>query len=542
MLANIKAGATVSLVSIPLSISLAVASGATPIMGIITAIWAGIFAAFLGGSIFNVVGPTGALSALILSFVLRNGIAYLPFLALVSGIFIFIAYLIRAEKYLKFFPALAVQGFTLGVAFMIAFGQATYALGILQITKHEKFIDNLIELVKALPQANLVNLGIFAVVLAGLFLALKYIKKIPAAIIFSVLGIFLGILSQNHLLPFTIYTLADKYNLSFSLFGTFKPLLSPGILSTAMTVAVVAILETMISARIADGMTGTKHNPRKEMLGLSIANIVSGLSGGMPATAALARTSLNIKSGASTKISTITNGIAVLTISFFLFSYFRYLPLAVIAAILVFTAVRMIERDHLSKLYNYSKKEFYLTIFVALVCIVEDSIVGLLVGAVIGLLLLVYKQSLGTHLVVVNSRGEKSKSKEPEVSAFRNYKNALNQNIKDSSVVVYSIRGPLVFINGQEHLTAIQKLAEKYKTIVIRLRTVSLVDLDGVEILNEIISDIKEKGVDIYICGVNKEIERYINLSKEYRHLQDEDKVFVKTTEVLNKLGFRITH
>lgn len=537
LFANIKAGVTVSLVSIPLSISLAVASGATPIMGIITAIWAGFFAAVFGGSDFNIVGPTGALSALLLSFVLNYGLVYLPFLAIVSGIAILFAYFVRAEKYLKFFPALAVQGFTLGVAFMIAFGQMAYAFGILNLPKHERFFDNLLELIRAIPHGSLVNFGIFGIVLVGLFLALKYIKGVPAAIIFSVAGIVFGMLSKQGLLPIQLLVLGDKFNLNFALFGNFRPLLVPGVLSPALTIATVAILETMISAKIADGMTGTKHKPRKEMLGLALANIASGLTGGMPATAALARTSLNIKSGASNRISSITNAIVVLLTSYFLFSYFRFLPLAVIAAILVFTAVRMVEIEHLKNLYGFSKQDFYLTLVVALICIIEDSIIGLLAGAVIGLLIFVYRQSKGDHKVTINT---KIGVKEHVSKTFSHYSKALSEKLENKSVVVYSFKGALVYINGQEHKEAILKLAKKYKTIILRFRGVSMLDMDGVEVLDEILNELKEAGVKVYLCSIGYPIQREFAKSKAYKTLSARKRVFEKTTQVLAHLGFKI--
>jgi SulP family sulfate permease len=351
------------------------------------------------------------------------------------------------------------------------------------------------------------------------------------------LGIIVGYLSKSGVLPFNLLVLGDKYTLAFSLFGNFKPMIVPGLFSTGLTVAVVAIIETMISAKIADGMTGTKHAPRKEMLGLSLANIASGITGGMPATAALARTSLNIKSGATSRVSSISNGVIVLAVSFFLFSYFRFLPLAVIAAILVYTAVRMVEVDHLKNLYRFSKQDFYLTLLVALICIIEDSIVGLLAGAVIGLLIFVYKQSQGEHRVVINV---KTKGKQLEAKAYNSYKQAIAKKLRGESVAVYTFKGALVYINGQEHKTAIEELAKTYKTIILRFRKVSVIDLDGVEVLDEIIHDLEEDGVKVYLCSINSTVKSMFGGSKLYLKLKEEGKVFEKTAPALESLGFKV--
>jgi SulP family sulfate permease len=420
---------------------------------------------------------------------------------------------------------------------MIAFNQAASALGLLNVEKHEKFIDNFNALIHAFPDASMVNFLVFITVLIGLFAVLKYVPKIPAAIVFSVLGIILGMLAKNNIIPLDIFTLSDKFSdLSFSLILPMQPLLRPEVLSLALTITIVAILETMISAKIADGMTGTKHNPRKEMLGLALANIASGLSGGIPATAALARTSLNIKSGATNRISAIANGFAILAISYFLFSFFKFLPLPVIAAILVFTAVRMIEVPHLKKLYTFSRNEFYLTIFVALVCVVEDAIVGLLVGAVIGLLLFVYRQSHGAHQVTVNGKpGKKHK-----IKTYGSVADAIADKLEKDGVVVYSISGSLVYINGQEHLAAINKLAEHYKTIIIRMRSVHLIDIDGIEIFDEIVSTMESKGINLYVSRVMPSILPRLEASKEFRMLKDIKHVGERTVDVLRSLGYKI--
>jgi len=286
---NWKAGITVSLISIPLSISLAVASNATPAMGIITAIWAGLFAAIFGGSKFNIVGPTGALSGVIASYVIVHGLGALPVITVLAGLIIFLSYLFKLERFLILIPASVIHGFTLGVALIIALGQFNAAFGITNLTAHESFIKNLIDSLSHLGQISIPTVFIFIVFLIGLLLFKKFLPKLPGAIVLAPFGIILGYLTSIGQIPLNIQTLGDKFGtIQFHLFQLSYPSFSFDMLSVASVIASIAILETLLSAKIADAMTKTKYNERKEMLGLALANIASGLAGGLPATAALA--------------------------------------------------------------------------------------------------------------------------------------------------------------------------------------------------------------------------------------------------------------
>ena len=292
IIGNWQSGLTVALVSIPLSISLAVASHTSPLTGIITAIWAGLMASLFGGSNYNIVGPTGALSGILATYAIIHGAETLPSLAVLRGVFVLLAYVLKFERYLVLVPSSVIHGFTLGVAFIIGFNQLNFALGLSNLKVHEKFFDNLIESFANIGSMLPSTFLIFVIFLTGLFALRKYVPKLPGAVILTPIGILLGYLSSKQLIPLMLATLGTKFGaLEFKLFEMPKLFLSNELVMTALTVAVIAILETMLSAKIADGMTHTKHNGRKEMRGLGIANIVVGLAGGMPATAAHARTS-----------------------------------------------------------------------------------------------------------------------------------------------------------------------------------------------------------------------------------------------------------
>lgn len=524
---NWRSGVTVSLVSIPLSVSLAVASQASPVMGIITAVWAGLMASIFGGSNYNIVGPTGALSGILAAYALTHGMGSLPALAVITGIYVLIAYIFKLERFLIFVPASAIHGFTLGVAFIIAFNQMNFALGINGLEKHEHFIDNVIESFKNISLTSVASAGIFLFFLVGLFGFLKFLPKLPGAIILAPLGIGLGYLSHEGVVPFHLDTLGDKFqNISPQLFIVPELFFDNSLIFAGLTVALVAILETMISAKIADGMTKTKHDKRKEMLGLGLANIASGLAGGLPATAALARTALNVKTGATDKLSATISSVCIVIISLIFLGYFSFIPLAVIAAILVFVAIRMIELHHLKNLYRHDKKNFIVAFFVAFITIYEDPIIGIAVGTAISLIIFVEKLSHGHFELVGSNKSVVHHISDDEVLA----------SSPDADVLVYSIKGQLAYINSQSHIARFENNLKEYNSIVLRLRDLHFIDTDGVDALDEIIDIIHSKGKQVLICRVNTHIKDLLGESENYKTLKKEGLIFHSTEEALKYL------
>jgi sulfate permease, SulP family len=316
ILRNWKSGLTVALVSVPLSLALAIASGATPVQGIITAFWAGLLGAYFGGSNYNVIGPTGALSGLLLGYALTYGYQTLPFIALLSGIMILACYILKLDKYIIFIPRSVVTGFTLGVAFIIAFGQLENMLGITGVEKSGSFLENLFSVISRFSDTDFLILTIFVISVSFILLWDKKVKTLPGSILIAFLGIVTVLTLQFMDIKVPFLILSDKYadikavlfENSFSSFG-FSTLLNKKIWSVSAGVTVVAVLETLLSGQIAKDMTKEKFDRQKEVFGLSLANIASGLMGGIPATAALARTALNIKSGANHRSSGVISSI-----------------------------------------------------------------------------------------------------------------------------------------------------------------------------------------------------------------------------------------
>ncbi len=527
--ANWKSGLTVSLVSIPLSVSLAVASQSTPTAGIITAIWAGLLAAVFGGSHYNIVGPTGALSGILAAFALMHGAHTLPMLALVTGIFVLIAYACKFEKFLVFVPGSTMQGFTLGVAFIIAANQFNYALGLTGLPSHPEFIKNVWETLTHAMAFSPTALVFCLASLAFLFACVKWSPKIPGAILLSPIAIMIGYLSETKAIPLTLQTLGMKFpDIAPKLFQAPTLFLDRSLIMPALTVALVAILETMISAKIADHATKTKHHKRKEMLGLGLANVASGLAGGIPATAALARTSLNIKTGATHQTSAAISSVCIALISFFLLAYFRYIPMAAIAAILMFVAFRMVEVHAFTRMFRTDRKEFALAMVVAFVTIFEDPIVGILFGTAASLLLFMERVSHAQfELIVGDGKGSTEKITGESLEVIP----------PKGKTVIYSMKGQLAYFNGPLHVHRFEHGLSGFDHVILRLRELYFVDLDGVEYFDEIVGLIKAQGKEVYVTGVNPLIEGMLRQSAAFKEIEQKGRVFARTSKCLEAVG-----
>ena len=526
---NWKAGLAVSLVSIPLAISLAVASRTSPTVGIITAIWAGLVASIFGGSNFNIIGPTGALSGIVAAYAFAHGMNSLAFLTIVTGLFILIAYLLKLERYLIYIPSSVIHGFTLGVAFIIGLNQLNYAFGLKDLPQHEHLFENVIETFKHMSEISLAALITCISFFIGLMILRKLTPKIPGTIILTPIGIALGYASKFNFIPFRIDTLGDTFSdISFKLFVMPDFSWHPYVLQMAAVVALIAILETMLSAKIADSMTNTKHNPRKEMLGLGLANLASGFMGGIPATAALARTSLNIKAHATHKTSATLSVIFIALISFFLLSYFTYIPLAVIAAILIYVSVQMVEAEHFIPFFKYERANFLIALFVAFATVYKDPIAGILLGSTISLLLLIDKISQGQCDIKISKRATTTTSEDEKIKKLDT----------SNDVVLYSMKGKLCYINSRAHLARFETELTKYTYIILRLREIYFVDLDGIAALDEIIETAKARGQKIMITGIPSTISHLLEeASSGYKKLKRDGLIFKTTQDTFSYLA-----
>ncbi len=533
---NWKAGLAVALVSVPLSIAISIASGASPVPGIITAVWAGLIASIFASSNYNIMGPAGALTAILAAASLQFGPAALPSIAVIAGVFILGAWALRLDRYISYIPSSVIHGFTLSVAIVIALSQLNFALGLTGLTKHAHFADNIRETFNNIHLANPTTVGFFLFALIAMFVLVRVLPKVPGAIIIAPIAILLGYLGQKGLIPLDLILLKDVYpNLSLSIFSIPKFTFSNALILPSLTVALVSILETELSAKIADTMTRTKHDQRKEIFGLGLANIGSGFFGGLPASGVFVRTALNVRSHATSRMSQGLNGLIVAVISLAVLGLFSYIPMAGISAILVFAAVRMVEIPFFKKLFAFDRTAFLVAMVVTGISVYQDAMVGILAGTVMSLIILIERMSKGQFELVVNKDqkiinriiGEDT-SKHIEIP-------------KDAHVCVYSIKGHLTYTNAFRHLARMRNTLMRSQTAVIRLRELAYVDVDGIEALDEIFHDLTKGGVRVIVTGVNTHIARQLKHSHVFMKISERGDVFDRSYQALNAVGYSLS-
>ena len=506
---NLKAGLTVSLVSVPLSISLAIANGATPIMGMRSAWWGGLWSALLGGSQYNIHGPTGALSGIVSKAASTYGIEMVPFIAILSGLISFLFFFLRIDKYVLYMPSAVMHGFTIGVAFIIGLGQLNFAFGLpAPLVKHEEFYKNVLENLKLLGSANMAAVIVFVVLFVSLMLLLKLVPKIPWMMVIAVIGVCGGYYcfsqkSKNREY-FGLLSLQDKY-------GKLEPeLFTPahipwkevdsGLITTAFSVAFISVLETLISAKIADTMTNTMFIQTQEVVALATANIFSGIFGGVPTTAALARTALNIRSGATSRLAGIINATGVLVISLALLFVFQYLLLPAIAAILVAVAVRMVEFEPVVHMFHNDRGSLILCLFVVAITIFVGPTEGIIIGAIIPMF--TYADRIATsNGEAVITKGNSSQASSLSLLNLDEDPEECEVDVSGDTLV-YTIAGQLTYVNASSHFDRIKRIAHKYKVIIFSMRHLYYVDLDGVDLLGQMIA-FAEKSSVVLLAGCN---------------------------------------
>jgi sulfate permease, SulP family len=549
VLRNWKAGITVALVSLPLNIALSIASGAGPVPGIITGVWAGLIASLFGSSNYNIVGTAGALSSILLAFTLnttgsgQNWVFVLPFLAMITGVIILIIWLLRLDRFLVYIPSSVMHGFAAGVAIVIAFNQLRDALGLKGLPKMPHFLENTTITIEHLGSTNIVILTTFAIFFVLQILFKKYLKAIPAVMPIALIGMLVGIYN-THVSSLGLQTIADKYNnLVATLFlpsdfSTFVRdiLMSPAALQklviAGVVVALVAVLETLITAKIGDKLAHDTSDPRKEMLGLGLANIASGAMGGLPATGVFIRTGLNIKSGASDKMSATIAAVFTAFLALALLPLFNYLPIVVIASMLMNTAIGLIETEHFKRFWREDKASFFVGISVALVTIVGDASIGILAG--VSLALLILSDRLARPLY------SKTFNQDARLVGYTDHNSALlGSDISDT--IVYSIEGTMSYLNAEQHHKNLTKIAQEkmVKNVVIRLKGLSYIDIDGIDELDEAVEAIQAYGKKLVITSSgDQKIDTYLQSKKHIGELHKEGHFISGTTFALQNIGF----
>ncbi len=526
--ANIQSWITVALISVPLAISLAIVGGATPMMGLLSGAWSGILAAIFCSSRHNAFGPAGSLAGILLPITMTYGILYLPLLAIISWIFILIFGALKLTKYLSLIPWASLQWFLLGIGLIIGLEQIPAILWL-------DLSYSLPEVVKNLWETNLVALWLFLVTLWILYICRNY-TKVPGAIVVTVLWVIIGKYTQSA--GIDLYLLMNEYtDVTFKLFAwfewkTYLEALRNGETLKVMIIAgvwvgVIALLETLISAKIAMKDTRVPYDPQREVFGLGITNIITWLVGWIPVSALVPRTSMNINSGASSKLSGWLIGLFTWIFSAFFFSNsLQFLPFAIVAGILVDIALGMINMSFYHKLRKVEKGSIIVVMLVGLISYLRDPMLGILIGTVIALLV-VTKRALDSDLMANVFRDGHHIKKLP-LNAYQKFQ-------KEGDLLLIKLEGELNYLTSESHILAM-KTVEKASTIILWFGYTALIDLDAQEELEHLITDRLNQGKEVYITWLREQSLHVMEQGSIYAQLKASGHIFDSKSALLEKL------
>lgn len=540
---NWKAWLTVAMINIPLSISLAVASWATPLQWIITWIWAWLIASIFASSHYNVFWVAWALSSILAWFVLlhpENWVMLLPLIAVFSWIFMVIVYFLKITKYITLIPSTALHWFLISVWITIFLWQISGALWLndssLNIPQHKEIIMNLYEIARHIFSTNLITLLIFSLWLWFLVISKKYFPKFPAVIVLTIVWIWIWLLVHKGFLP-NVLLLSDKYpDLSFKLFDTlfteisitsFKQFLdiSKWLISISLVVCIIAIIETIISAKIAEKITKVKFSKDREVLWLWLSNIWVWILWWLPNTAVFIRTALNINSWATHRTSWFLVSVFTLIISALLFNWaFKFLPFPIISAILINVALWLIDIKLLKKLYSLEKSAFFITLVTTFFSVFWEPTYWILIWTAVTLIIYIRK--------ITNSDANISVFRQNwEVEKISLWKYLHNQQNWDLILAKFSWW--LNYLNIEWNISKIEKLNKNQK-IIISLGHIWNIDVDWIEAIDEMIEVLENNKIDVYISW-GKDSE-YIHKLHSYQDFKKGGKIFSSSTEALDKL------
>ena len=508
--ADIMAGIIVGIVALPLAIAFAIASGVTPEKGIITAVVAGLIISVFGGSKVQIGGPTGAFIIIIYGIIQQYGIEGLTIATLMAGAFLVLFGLLRLGTIIKYIPYPIIVGFTSGIAVTIFTTQIKDLFG-LQITNiPSDFIEkwgayaqniNTIDLWSAL-------IGILSVIIIAIMP--RFSKKIPGSLVAIIVMTILALVLKNTLGITSIETIGDRFAISNQLPDAQVPQMSwetiKGLVSPALTIAILGAIESLLAATVADGVIGDHHDSNTELMAQGLANIAAPLFGGIPATGAIARTMTNINNGGKTPISGIVHAVVLLLIFLFLMPLAQYIPMACLAGVLVIVSYGMSGWRSFKELMKNPKSDVAVLLITFFLTIIFDLTIAIEVGLIIACLLFMKRMAETTDVKVIMD--EIDPNDELDIT-----KGNLEHLTIPKGVEVYEINGPYFFGAGNRFEEIMATLGDRPKVRVIRMRKVPFVDSTGIHNLTNLCIMSQKEGIQIVLSGVNSTVRSTLEKS-----------------------------
>ncbi|HEX7303427.1 SulP family inorganic anion transporter [Lentzea sp.] len=488
---DVLAGVTVAVVALPLALGFGVASGLGAAAGLMTAVVAGALAAVFGGSSLQVSGPTGAMTVVLVPIVARFGPGGVLTVGLLAGVLLLCLAVARVGRFVRYVPVPVVEGFTIGIAAVIALQQVPAALGVPAPDAHNVVVGA-VRAFGAGPVWPAVALagGVVVVMLAG--------ARWKPAVPFSLLAVVAGTaVAEIWSLPVArigaLPASLPAPSLSFLDLGALWSLLP-----SAVAVAALAALESLLSATVADGMSvNQRHDPDRELFGQGIANVVTPLFGGVPATAAIARTAVNVRSGATSRLAALVHAATLAVILLAAASVVGRIPLAVLAGVLIATAVRMVEVGSVRVLVRANRSDGAVLVLTAVATLALDLVTAVVLGIVVA-------GALALRAVARSARADV----EPLEAGDHTEE---ERRLLAEHIVAYRLDGPLFFAAAHRFLLELSEIAS-VSVVVLRLSHVSTLDGTGALVLRDAVEKLENRGITVLLSGVRDEHRRQLEV------------------------------
>jgi sulfate permease, SulP family len=510
---DLLSGVIVGVIAIPLGMAFAIASGVKPEYGIYTTIVAGILISLFGGSKYQIGGPTGAFIPILLGIVMTYGYQNLLIAGFLAGVMLFLMGVCKLGSLIKFIPRPVTIGFTSGIAVIIFTGQIANFLGLRGIEKHEDFLSNMKEIFMHLNTINSFSVMTSVVCLVLILITPKYFPKVPGPLI----GLIVSSVIAALLFPGKVATIGSTFG---DIPSTLPKFQLPEItwekviqlLRPAFVIAMLGGIESLLSAVVADGMTGNKHNSNRELIGQGIANMVTPLFGGIPATGAIARTATNIKNGATSPMSGVIHGLVVLVVLLLFAPYASNIPLASMAPILMVVAWNMSERKEFVHVLKTKTSDSIILVITFLLTVFTNLTTAVEVGLMLATILFVKRMSeILTVAKVLPDPFDKSKKVKSHI---------VNEGHDCPQISIYTVEGPLFFGAAQMFETSIMEtINHRPKVLILRMGKVPYLDTTGESNLSSIVKHFQKKGGIILISGIQNQPREVLKKTGLYEEI-----------------------
>ncbi|MFJ6895597.1 SulP family inorganic anion transporter [Streptomyces hokutonensis] len=513
---DLLAGLTVAVVALPLALGFGVSSGLGAEAGLATAVVAGAMAAVFGGSNLQVSGPTGAMTVVLVPIVAAHGPSGVLAVGLMAGVMLVALALLRAGKYMQYVPAPVVEGFTLGIACVIGLQQIPNALGMPKPAGERVLVVTWRALEEFAKDPNWTAIAFAAAVAGVMLVGARLRPTVP----FSILAVIAATVVAQAAGLDAATPIGDlpsglpAPSLSFLDLGSLGSLLAP-----AVAVAALAALESLLSASVADGMTvGQRHDPDRELFGQGLANIAAPLFGGVPATGAIARTAVNVRTGAGSRLAALTHAAILAVIVFAAAPLVSKIPLAALAGVLLATAIRMVEVGSLRAMAKATRADALILVLTAVATLALDLVYAVIIGlAVAGVLAL--------RAVAKQARLE-------EVPLDRGDHSAEEHALLAEHIVAYRIDGPLFFAAAHRFLLELAEVAD-VRVVVLRMSRVTTIDATGALVLKDAVDKLHRRGIAVMTSGIRPGQRQVLDSVGALELLSREGREYATTPEAI---------